>query len=286
MVLLLMKVIAIVGSKSSGKTSLIERIIPHLSKYGSVGAVKHIHAGLVEPKTDTKRIYDAGAVLSIGTAEGRTLVAAGEYRLTELLDELCSRGIDFALLEGFKSEAELPKIVLGDIKVDNALLRYESAPDANVEEITQLILSLDDYETLQSLIRRVKSHPGMADAGCVVTFTGIVRRDVKEKGSVMAIDVEKYDGGAESKIGEICDELKERGGIIEVLIHHRKGYTKVGDEIVYIVVAAAHRAEGFKALSDAIDMVKEFVPIWKKEITSEGAGEWVLGEHDPRRGGG
>ena len=37
-----------------------------------------------------------------------------------------------------------------------------------------------------------------------------------------------------------------------------------------IVAASAHRAEAFEACRYAIDTLKQTVPIWKKEFTTEG----------------
>ncbi|HII91443.1 MAG TPA: molybdopterin synthase, partial [Methanosarcina sp.] len=63
--------------------------------------------------------------------------------------------------------------------------------------------------------------------------------------------------------------LKQKEGILEVLIHHKTGVIKAGEDIVYIVVASAHRTELFPALSEAIERIKAEAPIWKKEFTEK-----------------
>jgi molybdopterin synthase catalytic subunit len=63
-------------------------------------------------------------------------------------------------------------------------------------------------------------------------------------------------------------------GIVDVKIYHKSGRVNKGEDIVYIVVAAAHRQEGFKVLRDAIERIKKEVPIWKKELTEQGD-KWV-----------
>jgi len=75
---------------------------------------------------------------------------------------------------------------------------------------------------------------------------------------------------------EICASLREKEGIIEVLMHHRTGIIPAGEDIVYIVVAAGHREQLFPVLREAIERLKLEVPIWKKEHTVEG--EWWV--HD------
>ena len=119
----------------------------------------------------------------------------------------------------------------------------------------------------------------MGKAGAIGTFTGIVR-GLTDGVGVKALDFEKYGGVAEEKIKSIIEDLKKRDGIIDVLIHHRTGYIETGGDIVYVVVAGSHRAHVFSALSDAIERVKEEVPIWKKELTIDGD-YWV---HDRMSG--
>jgi molybdopterin synthase catalytic subunit len=64
---------------------------------------------------------------------------------------------------------------------------------------------------------------------------------------------------------------------MDIRIHHVTGELSVGEDIVYIVVAGAHREEVFKTLRDAVERMKREVAIWKKEITDEGE-YWVSGE--------
>jgi molybdopterin synthase catalytic subunit len=106
-------------------------------------------------------------------------------------------------------------------------------------------------------------------SGGIATFTGIVRK-VTDGVETTAIDFEKYDGVADKAIENICAELKARDNVIDVVIHHKTGLIKVGGDIVYIVVAAQRRKELFETLVDALEMIKDEVPIWKKEYTIDG----------------
>ena len=63
---------------------------------------------------------------------------------------------------------------------------------------------------------------------------------------------------------------------LKVRIVHRTGLLEVGDTSVLIAVASPHRAEGFEALRYSIDTIKETVPIWKKEIYTDGHA-WIEG---------
>ena len=76
---------------------------------------------------------------------------------------------------------------------------------------------------------------------------------------------------------EICKQLKEKEGIVDVLMHHKTGIIPAGEDIVYIAVAAGHREELFQVLREAIERLKEQVPIWKKEHTMKG--DWWVHEN-------
>ncbi|MDY6965519.1 MAG: molybdopterin synthase [Halobacteriota archaeon] len=261
-----MKVVSVVGSKNSGKTTLISRLIPVLKRHGSVGVVKHIHSQFDSPGKDTEKFSSAGAEVVIAVTPEETVKIASGGDLFRAIDELSDAGIDFALIEGFKS-SDIPKIAIGDVAAENILKRVD--PDVDPEELLNLIFGLEDYFTLNSLILKARSGPNIDKVGAIGTFTGIVRGITGET-VVKALDFEKYGGVAEERIGSIIDDLKEREGVVDVLIHHRSGYIETGSDIVYVVVAGSHRGDVFSALSLAIERVKEEVPIWKKEITIDG----------------
>jgi molybdopterin-guanine dinucleotide biosynthesis protein MobB len=152
-----MKVVAIVGKKKSGKTTLIAQLIPSLKQYGDVGCIKHAHElDLDLPiARDTDRFFTAGAEVVIGASLEKTIEIYGGTNLTDLIAKMDKAGVDFVLVEGFKS-SDLPKIALNNFppdEVSNVLTRVDFREDATmqegiVNELVPLILALDDYETL------------------------------------------------------------------------------------------------------------------------------------------
>jgi molybdopterin synthase catalytic subunit len=79
---------------------------------------------------------------------------------------------------------------------------------------------------------------------------------------------------AEKVMAELADELKQRYDLCEVAIAHRTGRVDIGGISVVIAVSARHRADALAACKDAIDRLKEIVPLWKKEVY-EGGEEWI-----------
>lgn len=111
------------------------------------------------------------------------------------------------------------------------------------------------------------------DVGGVVTFIGTVRDQARGR-SIDHLEYEAYPEMAEREMQRIIDEAAARFPGARVAIAHRTGHLSVGEIAVVVAAAAPHRAEAFSACRFAIDTLKERVPIWKKEIASDGA-YWV-----------
>jgi MoaE-MoaD fusion protein len=110
-------------------------------------------------------------------------------------------------------------------------------------------------------------------AGAIATFTGTTR--VHSRGrEVTHLDYEAYEGMAERVMEEIAASLAARYDLCAIAIHHRVGRVGIGDTSVLIAVSAPHRADALAACKDAIDELKERVPLWKKEVYSGGE-EWI-----------
>src|SRR5438105_15685344 len=84
---------------------------------------------------------------------------------------------------------------------------------------------------------------------------------------------------AEKVMAQIGDEIKGRWPVSGVAIVHRTGVLEIGQASVAIAVSAPHRGEAFEAAQYAIDRLKQIVPIWKKEVLSDGS-QWIGWEHD------
>jgi MoaE-MoaD fusion protein len=110
-------------------------------------------------------------------------------------------------------------------------------------------------------------------AGAIATFTGTTR--IQSRGrTVTHLDYEAYEGMAERVMAEIADGLQSRYELSAVAIHHRVGRVGIGETSVVIAVSAPHRQDALAACKDAIDELKERVPLWKKEVYSGGE-EWI-----------
>jgi molybdopterin synthase catalytic subunit/molybdopterin converting factor small subunit len=123
--------------------------------------------------------------------------------------------------------------------------------------------------SLETVVAEVQS----PRAGGIATFTGTVRSESRGR-AVHYLEYEAYGEMAEEVMALIASQLRERYDVHGIAIHHRIGRVEVGEPSVVIAVSAPHRQDALAACKDAIDELKETVPVWKKEVY-EGGEEWI-----------
>jgi molybdopterin synthase catalytic subunit/molybdopterin converting factor small subunit len=122
-------------------------------------------------------------------------------------------------------------------------------------------------------LARVVEEAASDDAGAVATFVGTVRRRSRDR-DVLHLEYEAFEEMAEPMLARLADELTAKHGLSKVAIHHRIGRVEIGEPSVVIAVSAPHRAAALNACREAIDTLKETIPLWKKEVYVGGE-EWM-----------
>jgi molybdopterin synthase catalytic subunit len=112
-----------------------------------------------------------------------------------------------------------------------------------------------------------------AAAGATVSFSGVVRNHDGGRG-VTALEYTVHPTAARV-VGEVAAEIADLPGVLAVAVSHRFGTLRVGDVALAAAVSAAHRGEAFAACSALVDEVKRRIPIWKRQVFSDGTDEWV-----------
>lgn len=114
-----------------------------------------------------------------------------------------------------------------------------------------------------------------AGAGAAVTFTGLVRSDVRAP--ITSLTLECYPELAIAQISELEAQAVARFGLLRVAVIHRYGELRPGEPIVQVMTLAPHRRAAFEAAEFLMDYLKTDAPFWKKEAGAGGT-RWV--EHD------
>ncbi|TLQ41934.1 molybdenum cofactor biosynthesis protein MoaE [Streptomyces marianii] len=111
------------------------------------------------------------------------------------------------------------------------------------------------------------SGPGQ---GALVVFVGAVR-DEHDGHEVTELHYEAYPAMALRALNSIIDRCEQSAPGVRVAVSHRTGALQIGDAAVVLAASAPHRSEAFTAARRCIELLKEEVPIWKKEFSSDGA---------------
>ncbi len=246
---------------ATGNLRTSERFVEEIARHGAIAIIKRTPGSNVRCGS-LDGVKEVLCVQSPAGCSFRTLDSDYQRQITEELDRLAEQNeVDFAIVLW----DELPSRLTAMPEVYEASLEHISE---EWETRIQLLNTMPEWITLKVIIKAVKSNPLINKAGAILTFTGIVRANA----NALLFDI--YEGEAQKRIEAIASDLRRLEGIVDVRMHHRSGRIHLGEDIVYIVVAASHRQEGFAALKEAIERIKSEVPIWKKELTDAG-GRWV-----------
>lgn len=118
------------------------------------------------------------------------------------------------------------------------------------------------------------------ECGGIGVFVGVVRTSSTEAGdrTVLSLEYEAHPTMAGERLREIRDQAIETWGLGAAVAIHRTGACDVGEPTVVVACAAPHRAEALDACRHIIDAIKVTVPIWKREVYSDGSA-WVGADH-------
>lgn len=112
--------------------------------------------------------------------------------------------------------------------------------------------------------------------GASVSFLGTVRDHADDLDGVVRLDYSAYEAMAERVLAEVAAEVTAtHPDVVGLALLHAVGELAVGDHTILVVASAPHRGAAFAACADALEQVKARAPVWKREVTADGAHRWV-----------
>ena len=123
------------------------------------------------------------------------------------------------------------------------------------------------------MIKNARENTDFQKTGAIAIFIGTVRGITLKGEKVQKLELEAYEEKANEVLANICEDLKRKEGIVDVQIHHFLGEFDVGEDLVYVLVAGAHRKNVFPVLEEAVERYKKEAPIFKKEYIIDEKGK-------------
>lgn len=148
-----MKILGVMGTKDTGKTTLVTKIVEKLvQKKYKVGTVKYSHVTFDLADRDTGRHRQAGAQIVIGTGKETFILFDHPLDLEKIISTIeFNDGLDFLILEGFKS-SKFAKFSVSDLK-DEYTIQQVDVKTLDEDKIDELVKLVEErsYGLLQDL---------------------------------------------------------------------------------------------------------------------------------------
>jgi molybdopterin synthase catalytic subunit len=136
--------------------------------------------------------------------------------------------------------------------------------------MARVLLQADDFDAGAELAALAA---GRTDVGGVGCFIGVVRAD--PAGALVALELEHYPAMTLRAMQRIAAEAEQRWDLLGCTVIHRHGRLTLGERIVLVAAAAAHRQAALDATGFLIDWLKTRAPFWKREAFADGSAAWV-----------
>jgi molybdopterin synthase catalytic subunit len=135
---------------------------------------------------------------------------------------------------------------------------------------------LTDGPVSQNLISHLIEKIGeKTDSGGHMIFLGQVRADIINGKEVKAIEYSAYESMVNVEAENIKKQiLSQFGDVKSIDIIHSTGVVSAGELSLVVLVSAGHRLQAFQACSKTVELIKDKLPVWKKEIFDDDSHMW------------
>lgn len=261
-----MRPLRIVGPSDSGKTTLIERLVPKLAEGGRVGTVKHLdcRVDIDEPGKDTFRHRAAGAAETYGVMPAGSWFATGrDRRLGELLVTLAA-DYDYVLIEGYSSEERIPAVVLGNRDhAGTAIATASGAESVGIDTLIERLEQRPGIETLDSLVSAIResidAQPATAIGTCIATQSPTDPEARLE---------DRQRAGLGSALDACRPAIDSDESLAAVETHDRPKLAGESGHVGFVALAADTRADAHDAITECGHRISEAAPVASVELAT------------------
>lgn len=111
----------------------------------------------------------------------------------------------------------------------------------------------DNLVTLEQMVADIKAHPEFSKAGMILAHNGVVRETARDGRAVAGLEIEVD----HARLEQILAKERARPGILDIQVHIQENKPlKVGDDVMFLVVAGNIRENVIAALTDTLNQIK------------------------------
>jgi molybdopterin synthase catalytic subunit len=170
------------------------------------------------------------------------------------------------------SDDSLSKIKIGQ----NDVIDLMPPPSGGSSVVVKILRKEEPVDIVKEL-KRLKMMDPSQESGAIAVYIGFVKGLV-ENNRVKELRYEVHEELTLRTMKTIAfDAMNKYGGLKGVVIYHRVGNYKPGDDVLYVLLLGISRKDVLPALNEIVERIKHEVGIWKLELREDGS-YWVLGD--------
>jgi molybdopterin synthase catalytic subunit len=144
-----------------------------------------------------------------------------------------------------------------------------------VEQEKYLVTGPITGELIASLVAGINID---REAGGHSLFLGQVRADEEDGRKVESIEYTAYSSMVRAEADRIRNAVfTQFDDVRSVNILHSTGLVRAGEISLLVLISAGHREQAIQACRETVEMIKKFLPVWKKENYDDNTHLWSGG---------
>ena len=128
--------------------------------------------------------------------------------------------------------------------------------------------------SFNEIVKITEEHTVTTDVGAHSLFLGRVRADIRDEGTVTAIEFTAYKEMAQDKVNEITNKILGKYHIPSLKFIHSTGIVGVGEICLLVFTAGKHRRETIDACNETVELIKAELPVWGRELLDTDQHVW------------
>lgn len=122
----------------------------------------------------------------------------------------------------------------------------------------------------------IQKHAAKTSIGAHDIFLGQVRADVVNDRMVAAIEYTTYEDMALQKMQEIREAIFDKYALTCMHVHHSLGRVNTGELCLFVFTSAPHRRAAIDACAELVELIKNELPVWGKELFEDETHQWKV----------